>query len=234
VIEASRPPAPDWRQATRRAGVAQSRPTPGDPEVRLALTRWLTDHRSPGRVIQEFWVPLSHERVDVVHVDGLLCAYEIKSGRDRLARLPRQVAAFDRIFDRLVAVADGRHLDSAIKVLPPYWGVTESACESGRVLLVTRREPGPNPLQDSAVLLRLLWRSELIPALKELGLATPAGLARAQMWTELLTRCSARDIKRIVRGALLARDSASRRWGARVAGRLASGHDFAAPTCGQT
>jgi hypothetical protein len=195
--------------------VGEARATPGDREIRLALKRWLTDRHSPGRTIEEFWVPLSHERVDVVHVNGLLCAYEIKSGRDDLSRLRRQVAAFDQVFDRLVAVVDRRHLEPAIKALPSHWGVTESACQSGQVLLITRRKPAPNPMRNSAVLLRLLWRSELIPALRELGLATPAQLARVQMWNELLARCSSRDIEGIVRRALLARDLARCRWGSR-------------------
>src|SRR5450755_4976732 len=50
--------------------------------------------------IYEFWVPLTNERADVVAIGTSLWAFEIKTHRDNLARLPRQVAAYSRLFDR--------------------------------------------------------------------------------------------------------------------------------------
>jgi hypothetical protein len=184
-------------------------------EIRLALKAWIGNHHSRGRIIDEFWLPLTHERVDVVHVNGLLCAYEIKSGHDDLSRLPRQVAAFDQVFDRLVAVVDRRHLEAADQILPSHWGLSEATLRFGRVLLITRRKPSPNPVRSSAILLRLLWRSELVPILREIGFVAAKDLGRGQMWTEVMARCSAREIEEMVRRALLVRDLAAYRWRSR-------------------
>jgi hypothetical protein len=69
--------------------------------VRVALRGELAAHADGvQKTVEEFWVPRSHERADVVVVGGSLDGYEIKSARDGLKRLPRQAVAYGRLFDR--------------------------------------------------------------------------------------------------------------------------------------
>src|SRR5262249_24594293 len=46
----------------------------------------------------EFWVPRTNERADVAALGSSLWGFEIKTDRDTLSRLPRQVEAYSRLF----------------------------------------------------------------------------------------------------------------------------------------
>ena len=74
-------------------------------------------------VIDEFWVPVTHERADISVFGSVMEAFEIKSPRDNLNRLPRQVAAYDRIFDLCTLVVAEKHLRRAVEVVSEWWGV---------------------------------------------------------------------------------------------------------------
>jgi hypothetical protein len=67
--------------------------------------------RTPGArgALDEVWVPRSNERADVAIIGTRMDGFEIKTERDTLHRLPRQVEAYGRLFDRCTAVVDQRH-----------------------------------------------------------------------------------------------------------------------------
>jgi len=186
----------------------------GDREVRAALLADLKRGSAPRghRILQEFWVPLSHERADVVDVNGLLCAYEIKSARDDLSRLSRQVAAFNCIFDRVTMVMASCHVHQSEDLIPRWWGMIEVRHRGQTLELRQLRNPRHNPFVDPGMQVRLLWRRELIPVLRELGVLAPDRLGRPHMWAELQARASRRHLQTIVRSSLLARDPVTRRW----------------------
>lgn len=190
---------------------------PGDPDIRSALLRRLkAGHDAvPTRLIEEFWIPVSHERADVVEVNGLLSGFEIKSARDGLARLPRQVAAFNAVFDRMSLVCDSRHLSGAAALVPSWWGVILVEARGEAIWLQALREPGANPDPDPEARLRLLWKGELAAALTAGGLPC-ANQNRAQMRSTLAERVTADEIARIVRSALLSRPLDARRWGSKA------------------
>jgi hypothetical protein len=157
----------------------------------------------------EFWVPRSHERADLVVIDSRIHGYEIKSEHDNLKRLPRQIGAYGRLFDRSTAVLAERHLEKALSILPPWWGVF---CIHGgnEPTLIQLRQATDNPVVDPETLVRLLWRSEVHAALHSLG-HEPAPGGRVAMWEQLLTIVTVPRLKLIVRSALLERDPARRR-----------------------
>jgi hypothetical protein len=161
--------------------------------------------------MEEFWIPLSHERADVVEVDGLLSGFEIKSARDTLARLPRQAEAFSAVFDRVSLVCDARHLSAAVDVIPGWWGVVLVEGEADAVALRRLREPELNPRPDHEMRLRLLWKAELAAALRGLGVR-PGRMDRAAMRRTLREQASPAQLAAIVRSALLHRPAAARRW----------------------
>jgi hypothetical protein len=72
-----------------------------------------------------------------------------------------------------------------------------------------------NPAVDAEVLVRLLWRDEAFHALTGMGAQPDPRSHRASLWRELLDRCSVRQLRSVVRGALLRRDEALRRFPAR-------------------
>jgi hypothetical protein len=184
-----------------------------DHAVRSALLGALESRpeEHPRRLIQEFWIPVSHERADVVEVNGLLTGFEIKSGRDSLARLPRQVAAFSAVFDHMSLVCDRRHLVAAEDVIPSWWGLVRAEGAEGTVILQRVREPARNPAPEVEMRLRLLWKAELAAALRALGLR-PGRLDRGQMRQTLMDHASTTELDSTVRLALLRRPSSARRW----------------------
>lgn len=184
-----------------------------DRQLRQAVLAMLAIHpEDPSRrLIQEFWIPLSHERADLVEVNGVLTGYEIKSGLDTLRRLPRQAVAFSAVLDKVSLVCDPRHLCPAQTIVPQWWGLL-SATDTGETLsLQVEREATINPVPDPERQLRLLWKAELARGLRSRGLDL-AGLDRNQMRQALMRDATLAEISQIVRSALLARPASAGRW----------------------
>jgi hypothetical protein len=179
--------------------------------VRRALRdRLLSQLSGPRETIEEFWVPRSNERADLVVVGGSLDAFEIKTDRDTLRRLPRQVDAYGRLFDRCTAVVAAKHLDGASDLLPEWWGITLIG-EGETPRFEEKRGAQANPRIDPQTLVRLLWRDDAVAALAELGHPPDPGASRGALWGEILDRSSISGLRRTVRLAILNRDPAGAR-----------------------
>lgn len=183
----------------------------------LAVRRELRYHLAcasvdPWTSIEEFWVPRTYERADLAVVGSALKAFEIKSERDSLRRLPRQAQAFGRVFDYCTVVLAGRHLDAAMGLVPGWWGITE-VTENGHRTFHEVRQPSLNHTVDATVIVRLLWREEALAALEAIETLRPVDLrvarsaSRADLWNELLRICSIDDLRKLVRRALTRRIS---------------------------
>lgn len=177
-----------------------------EAEVRHALRKVLTasTHRCP-QIVEEFWVPRSHERADMAVIDTSMHGYEIKTARDTLKRLPRQVSAYNRLFSKCTIVLAERHLPEALKILPEWWGIMVVTA-SEKIHFATYRVERPNPEIDPETLVRLLWRDEVHAALAELGEQPSPHADRFSMWEALLARVDDQALQEIVRHTLLYRD----------------------------
>ena len=155
--------------------------------------------------VDELWVPRSNERADIAVIGRLMDGFEIKTERDTLKRLPRQIVAYGRLFDRCTAVVAERHREHAAEILPDWWGIT-TVHINGAVTFTTVRKPRPNPAVDPEILVRLLWRDEVMRALVALGREPDRKASRGSLWTELLRSASLKQLRSAVRTALLHRD----------------------------
>lgn len=160
--------------------------------------------------VDEFWVPRSNERADLAVIGRSMDGFEIKTERDTLRRLPRQVEAYGRLFDRCTVVIAEKHADDVTQVLPPWWGIT-TVHVNGGVSFSEVRRPRPNPAVDPEILVRLLWKEEALAALVKLGAAPPDRASRAALWRELLDVATLGQLRSAVRRALLHRDPARAR-----------------------
>lgn len=158
--------------------------------------------------VYEFWVPQSNKRADVAVIGTRLDAFEIKTERDTLKRLPSQADAYGRVFDRCHAVLACRHVDRALEILPPWWGV--QVIGDG-LSFSTLRRAEPNDAVDPETLVRLLWRDEVYGALCDLGEFPDPRAGRFRLWEMLLAVLDVEGLKRVVRDALLVRRARSLR-----------------------
>jgi hypothetical protein len=168
----------------------------------------------PSEAVYEFWVPTTNTRADVAVIGTAIAAFEIKTERDTLKRLARQVAAYGRLFDQCTAVLAERHLDAAVEIVPDWWGLLVIPAEPDAVFR-TVRPPQPNHHVDAEIVVRLLWREEVHALLAELGAEPHRGAGRSTMWAQLLKLVDLESLKLSVCQTLLRRDPASARFPAR-------------------
>lgn len=162
-------------------------------------------------VVEELGILQGKARVDLAVVNGTFYAYEIKSSQDNLARLPRQVELYGKIFDRIYLVASEPHLEEATKVIPSWWGIIVASSDSqDAVSLELIRRPDDNPDVDSHAIVQLLWRNEALELLAKMGAdAEVRTQPRKQIWKRVCEVCTLDEIKQAVRQCLKLRTTGS-------------------------
>lgn len=198
--------SPGCRQPESDPNASSSVATEG--HVRQALREHvLAQFGRPSDVLDEFWVPLSNERADVVVVATTMAGYEIKTDRDTLKRLPRQIGAYGRVFDECTVVVAERHLVGVLDLVPDWWGVATYLRDPRPLSFLEVRVGTANGAVDPETLVRLLWRVEVRAALAALGAEIDPRASRVSMWRHLVELVDLGRLKSIVRAALLGRDS---------------------------
>lgn len=160
--------------------------------------------------VDEFWVPRSNERADLAVIGTSLHGFEIKTEGDTLRRLPRQVSAYGRLFDRCAVILAEKHRDAAAEMLPPWWGISTIHVNGG-VTFTETRKAGPNPAIDPETLVRLLWKDEVVIALLKLGGTPDASATRSALWEDMLKVATLSQLRAVVCRAILDRDPARAR-----------------------
>lgn len=110
-------------------------------------------------------------KADTVIFNGTSTAYEIKSDRDSLARLPLQIDDYRKVFAKVVVVADAKHLTALEEILPKDVGILE--LNKKRALSTIRQAEGNLSALEKPALLDSLQLSELQIMLNDLGCETP-------------------------------------------------------------
>jgi hypothetical protein len=157
------------------------------------------------RVTREMVVPITGERADVAAIGQVTWLFEIKSGRDSLRRLERQVDAFARVGDRCVLVTAQRHLPNAAAMLPSWWGILEVEEEEGVPSMRWHRPAAPNPAPDRRTLLLMLRKEEALSALSALDGDVTLARRRMALLADLDRRLDDTAVRACVRGALARR-----------------------------
>lgn len=158
------------------------------------------------RVVEEFGI-YGEVRVDVAVLNGMMIGYELKSERDTLRRLPKQVEWYSKVLDEANIVVAENHLAHALEIVPDWWGYTVAISEKdGSTRLELAREAMPNPGIDGRTLALLLWRDEALNALEERGLDRGyRSKTRAAMAQRLAMSVPLRELRDLVRETLKAR-----------------------------
>lgn len=182
-----------------------------DLDIRRALHSQLRKKfgRDPNtRILDELGVKQGASRVDVAVVNGLLHGYEIKSERDTLQRLEAQEAAYSVVFDRMTMVVSAPHLDAVTSKVPAWWGIDVALASGIDIELRSFRPPAQNESVDLLAVAQLLWRDEVLAVLERRGHADGVrSKPRVALWTRLVERLKAEELKSEVRDAIKSRPS---------------------------
>jgi hypothetical protein len=86
-------------------------------------------------------------KADLAILNGTGTVYEVKSERDSLARLERQIAAYRTVFARVFVIAGENHVDAVLSAVPEDVGVLRL---DNRLCISTVREAEDAPERTSA------------------------------------------------------------------------------------
>lgn len=180
-----------------------------DRDIRTALHVQLRGEHPPHDtwIFNEFGVAHGAARVDIGLVNGSLEGFEIKSEHDTLRRLPAQITAYNRVFDRVSAVASGNHVDQLVQLVPAWWGIRVAIKDGATIRIEVQREAQLNPGREPLALAELLWRDELLEILGELGLSQGLRSKPKRVLQRALVGATDLDaLAELVRGKLKDRD----------------------------
>lgn len=170
--------------------------------LHAALSRTHANELGTTRFVDELGLA-GEVRVDVAVLNGSFSGYEIKSARDTLRRLPKQVEVYSKILDHATLVVADNHLSHAIDLLPPWWGIITASAAEKAVTLSTLRPAKENPAIDKSYLVTLLWREEALAALTARGLdAGVRSKPNIRLWGRLAESLSVDELRDLVRNQL--------------------------------
>jgi len=146
-----------------------------DADIRHALhARYL--HRARARpdtlVVDELGLVHAKCRIDVAVINGCIHGYEIKSARDTLGRLDRQLKIYCQTLQKLTLVVATKHVDAVMGIIPKWCGLIEAReGPRGGVSFHRMQKAQFNPNVKPYMVAHLLWRDEVKDLLKERGVA---------------------------------------------------------------
>lgn len=180
-----------------------------DSDVRSALHTALEREHAEERASTLFVDELglcNEVRVDVAVVNGALSGFELKSARDTLTRLPKQVEVYSKVLDFATLVVAENHAEKAAALLPTWWGLTVACVREQQVVLLQDRPAQMNPSIDPHYVVQLLWKQETVDALARMGLDRGVRSApRQAAWDRLASSCDLTGLRLVVREALKSR-----------------------------
>ena len=183
-----------------------------DKQIREALhrKRLKTHHRAANTlVVNELGLNHGMCRADIAVINGHLSGYEIKSDKDTLTRLPEQVRAYSDVFDRATVVVGAKYASQVLPMVPEWWGVivTQRGPRDG-ICFESVRQARINRDVHLFSVAQLLWKSEAIGLLAELGVP-PKALRqnRSELYGMLVEVMTPASLRRKVRDCLRARSN---------------------------
>ena len=172
----------------------------GDDEIRRAYHGHLAKRCASQLVVDELGLLQGEARVDLAVLSrGCFAGFEIKSGRDNLKRLARQVECYGRVLDSMTLITTSSHLAAALALIPEWWGV-EIVHAKGAALAFKKVRPcKANGGVDTSALVQLLWRDEVLSVISALQTDSAVQrLSRRQLWQLLSNAVGHVELREII------------------------------------
>lgn len=180
-----------------------------DADIRVALKQYLSLQfkNTNTIIIDELPISFGDSRIDIAVVNSSLHGYEIKSDRDNLDRLPKQVKYYSQVFDTVTLVCSQKLLDKAKKIIPYWWGICVPTIihRSGEptVTFKIKKHPRLNKSVDVRKVVELTWKSEALNILETHGLTHGfKSKPRWAIWDYMVNTIDETELKNDVRNAL--------------------------------
>lgn len=141
-----------------------------DPDMREILFETYESSGQRLRIFEELVIGKS--RADAIMVtEQEILGFEIKSDKDSLVRLEKQVKNYERFCDKCYIVTGVHYIDKIETAVPEHWGIYDIAKdEEGHLHIEMFREAKRNPKERPTIKLKnqmsLLWRMELAKIVK--------------------------------------------------------------------
>ncbi|MFI6494583.1 sce7726 family protein [Streptomyces sp. NPDC050564] len=180
-----------------------------DGDIRPAVREWILRQPGWGQAVlrEEFGLCNGEARADVAVIAPQLVGFEIKGPLDRLDRLPRQVAFYDRIFARSWLVTTEAAWPAASALISPWWGVLLAQSGRRQSGLLPVRAAQPSRVVEPLALARLLWRQEVLAELDAVRWrGATSRLPRYQLWQILAEALPVEELAGRVQHVLAARE----------------------------
>ena len=178
--------------------------------VKVGLLRYLDEFypSSSLRVVEELPLNEGRTRADLVVIGPHLLGFEIKSPKDDLSRLPRQLEDYRPVFDEVTLVIGLKHLTGVLGQIPDWCGVLLVSSVGGEAQVEPFRDPQRNLQRDRFKLAQLLWRDEALEVCEKHGFDWGVrSKPRRDIWHRLAERLPVEQLAFEVREALRQRGS---------------------------
>lgn len=183
-------------------------PTTRENDVRQALVRSLsrrittTSHLLVPEVDIRWSVPA---RIDLLLVSDKIHGFEIKSDSDSLARLHRQVDAYNAVVQRAIVVVGARHIEAVWHQVPIWWAVWTAKRLNDQVVIKVARMARSNPNVDPLAVTSFMSRAFIVEALRNHGVHGLSALPVDSLREELVARLGPRATIRLARQSMIQR-----------------------------
>lgn len=116
------------------------------------LKYYLFRHFWRQNVIAAFEIKVGSSRADFLTINGSTRSFEIKSSLDNLYKLPKQTSDYLSVFDYNYVVIDTCHLEAALEIIPPGFGIWSFSAERKKMHRKALLNQNKNPSRQLSLL----------------------------------------------------------------------------------
>lgn len=176
-----------------------------DKDMREALFSYFEDNFGKLRFLEEF--PMGKSRADAVMVsDRGLTGFEIKSDKDSLVRLSRQVKDYDKYYDFNYLVVGYHFEEKAANVIPDNWGIIKIYENENKLKVEVVREAVLNESKVLTNQLSFLWRNELVKIMREYKLGAVSGINKKKLSKTIYSKLDENVVRNEIINTLMERE----------------------------
>jgi hypothetical protein len=176
-----------------------------EPQIVTQLAAHVGREHSDAVLGREVNLSWGSARIDLLALNGAVSGYEVKSARDSLARVRRQVAVYKQTLEFVTFVVDPIHLRGIRPLVPRWCGLVEVGSENGQASFVQRRKARRNPAADPREICFFLSRRDIQAELQRRGCRGLGRTPRHEMVAMLIGMASTEQLWALSREALSSR-----------------------------